>query len=56
MWVHTLFTGVRGVISAYFAFVIAQSFGPDVVAIFGAGCILVSSLMLVPEVRANWGK
>lgn len=53
MGIHTLFTGVRGVISAYFAFVIAKSFGPDVVAIIGGSCILLSSLMLIPEIKST---
>ena len=56
MSVHTLFTGVRGVISAYLAFVIAQAFGPTTVSIVGASCILISSLMLLPELRASFRK
>ena len=56
MSVHTLFTGIRGVISAYLAFVIAQSFGPSNVSIVGAICILISSLMLLPELRASMAK
>lgn len=56
MSVHTLFTGIRGVISAYLAFVIAQSFGPGIVSVVGASCILISSLMLLPELRASMVK
>ncbi|MGE9268479.1 MAG: MFS transporter [Verrucomicrobiales bacterium] len=53
MGLHTMFTGVRGVISAYFAFVMASTLGPEVVAVVGAFFILVASLMLIPEIRAN---
>ncbi|WP_347442113.1 MFS transporter [Rubritalea sp.] len=56
MSVHTLFTGVRGLISAYLAFVIAQSFGPGIVSVVGASCILISSLMLLPELLASMVK
>lgn len=56
MSVHTMFTGVRGVISAYLAFVIAQAFGPTTVSVVGASCILISSLMLLPELRASFRK
>jgi len=56
MSVHTLFTGVRGVISAYLAFVIAQAFDPSTVSVVGAICILISSLMLLPELRASFVK
>lgn len=53
MSVHTFFTGIRGVISAYLAFVIAQQFGPTTVSIVGGSCILISSLMLLPELLAS---
>lgn len=56
MSIHTLFTGVRGGVSAYAAFAIAQSFGPTTVAVIGAACIMLSSLMLIPELKENWGK
>lgn len=54
MSIHTLFTGVRGGVSAYAAFAIAQSFGPTTVAVIGACCIIIASLMLLPEVKENW--
>ncbi|MFC4990719.1 MFS transporter [Rubritalea tangerina] len=56
MSVHTFFTGVRGVISAFLAFAIAKTLGPQVVAYIGASCILIASLMLLPELKANWKK
>ncbi len=56
MSVHTFFTGVRGVISAFLAFAIAKTLGPSVVAYIGASCILIASLMLLPELKQNWRK
>jgi MFS family permease len=56
MSVHTFFTGVRGMIAAFAAFSMAKSLGPDTVAIIGASCIFVASLMLLPELKANWKK
>lgn len=56
MSVHTFFTGIRGLISAFCAFAIAQTLGPAVLGIAGASFILLSSLMLLPELRENWGK
>lgn len=54
MSVHTFFTGVRGIVSAFLAFELARWAGPSTVAIIGATCIAIASLMLLPEVRANW--
>ncbi|MGJ8672371.1 MFS transporter [Rubritalea sp.] len=56
MSVHTFFTGVRGMIAAFLAFSMARSLGPGTVAIIGASCILIASLMLLPELKANWKK
>jgi len=56
MSVHTFFTGIRGVISAFAAFPIAAAFGGEAIAVIGAGCIAVSSLMLLPELRSSLRK
>ncbi len=56
MSVHTFFTGVRGIVSAFLAFELAQWVGPTIVAIIGASCIFIASLMLLPELKANWKK
>ena len=56
MSVHTFFTGVRGLISAFLAFPIAANFGGSTIAIVGASCILVSSLMLIPELKGSFKK
>ncbi|MFC5049390.1 MFS transporter [Rubritalea spongiae] len=56
MSVHTFFTGVRGMIAAFLAFSLAKTLGPGNVALIGASCILIASLMLLPELKANWHK
>jgi len=54
MSVHSSLTGVRGVLAPVIAFAIAGWMGPGVVAIGGASLILVSSLWLIPELKAEW--
>lgn len=56
MSVHTFFTGIRGVISAFAAFPIAAAFGASTIGIIGATCIALSSLMLLPELKASLAK
>ncbi|GAA5495219.1 hypothetical protein Rhal01_01394 [Rubritalea halochordaticola] len=56
MSVHTCFTGIRGVISAFAAFQIALILGPTALGIIGGSLMLLSSCLLIPEVKANWGK
>lgn len=56
MSVHTFFTGIRGIISAFVAFPIAAAFGGATIAVIGASCIAISSLMLLPELRASFAK
>lgn len=53
MSVHTCFTGIRGVLAPIFAFTIAGALGPQTVAISSGVLILVSSLLLIPEIRAE---
>jgi hypothetical protein len=43
-------------VAAFLAFTMAKALGPGAVAIVGASCILIASLMLLPEIRANWHK
>ncbi len=53
MSVHSSLTGVRGVLAPVIAFSVAGWFGPGVVAIVGAALILISSLLLIPELKAE---
>lgn len=53
MSVHTCFTGFRGTLAPIIAFSAAGSLGPGAVAIAGAILITISSLMLIPEMRAE---
>lgn len=56
MSVHTSFTGIRGIISAFVAFPLILVAGPHAIGVIGASLILISSLLLLPEVKQNWGK
>ena len=56
MSVHTCFTGIRGVVSAFLAFPIAAALGPQSIGIIGGLLMSVASFMLYPEVREHWGK
>lgn len=56
MSVHTCFTGIRGVVSAFAAFQIALWLGPMALGFIGAAFMILSSCLLIPEVKANWGK
>ncbi|NWK55710.1 MFS transporter [Verrucomicrobiaceae bacterium N1E253] len=49
MSVHSCLTGVRGVLAPVIAFSVAGSMGPGVVALAGGVLVVVSSLMLLPE-------
>lgn len=53
MAVHTFFTGVRGVAAPLIAFVSANHFSPSALATFCAGLILVSTLLLFPEIKTG---
>jgi len=53
MSVHTCFTGFRGTMAPVIAFSVAGSMGPGVVAIAGGSLVIISSLMLIPEMRAE---
>lgn len=53
MSVHSSLTGVRGVLAPVIAFAVAGWMGPGVVAIGGAALILISSLLLIPELKAE---
>lgn len=54
MSVHSSLTGVRGTMAPVFAFLIAGSVGPGVVAVLGACLIFISSALLWPELRTEW--
>lgn len=54
MSVHSFLTGVRGVMAPVIAFLIAGSIGPSTVAILGAALIVLSSVLLLPELKAEW--
>ncbi|MFQ3578278.1 MAG: MFS transporter, partial [Verrucomicrobiia bacterium] len=54
MAVHTLLTGVRGVLAPFLAFQLVQSFHPATLAWGCAGLIAIASAMLIPEVRSVW--
>ena len=56
MSVHTSFTGLRGILSAFVAFPLILVVGPHAIGAIGASLILISSLLLLPEVKQNWGK
>ena len=53
MSVHTSLTGLRGTLAPVIAFSVAGIMGPSTVALAGAALILISSLMLIPEMRAE---
>lgn len=53
MSVHSCLTGVRGVLAPVIAFSVAGTMGPGVVALGGGVLVVISSLMLLPELRAE---
>jgi len=53
MSVHSSLTGVRGILAPIIAFSVAGTMGPSTVALAGGVLVLISSLMLVPELRAE---
>ena len=53
MSVHSSLTGVRGVLAPIIAFSVAGTMGPGTVAIAGGLLVVVSSLMLLPELIAE---
>ena len=53
MSVHSFLTGVRGTLAPVIAFTIAGWMGPSTVAIAGASLILLSSLLLIPELKSE---
>ena len=54
MSVHTFLTGVRGVLAPLLAFQLANVLPLGAIVIFSGTLILVSALMLLPEIR--WGR
>ena len=54
MSVHTSLTGFRGAMAPFIAFGVAGSVGPGVVALAGAGLIVLSSALLWPELKQEW--
>ena len=55
MSVHSSLTGVRGVLAPIIAFSVAGTMGPGTVALAGSVLVVIASLMLVPELRAERG-
>ena len=53
MSVHSSLTGVRGILAPIIAFSVAGTMGPATVALAGGVLVLISSLMLLPELRAE---
>ncbi len=53
MSVHSCLTGVRGVLAPIIAFSVAGTLGPGVVALAGGVLVVIASLMLIPELRAE---
>lgn len=53
MSVHSSLTGVRGVLAPIIAFSVAGAMGPGPVALAGGLLVVVASLMLIPELRAE---
>lgn len=53
MSVHASLTGVRGVLAPVIAFSVAGTMGPEWVALGGGVLVVVSSLMLLPELVAE---
>ncbi len=53
MGLHTFFTGVRAVSAPLLAFVVVERFSLGWVAFIAAAMMIVSSLVLVPEARAE---
>ena len=53
MSVHTCFTGLRGTLAPVIAFSVAGMMGPATVALAGAALVIISSLILIPEMRAE---
>ncbi len=52
MAVHTFFTGVRGIIAPFLAFQLIQTTAPSLLAIGCAALMIISCLLLVPEVKS----
>lgn len=52
--VHSFLTGVRGVLSPFIAFAVVESAGPVSVAWISAALMGYSTLMILPEMRAEW--
>jgi MFS family permease len=53
MSVHSSLTGVRGILAPIIAFSVAGTFGPGTVAVAGGVLVVISSLMLLPELIAE---
>jgi hypothetical protein len=51
MSVHTFFTGLRGLVAPMLAFVLVERYSMVGMGVVAASCILLATLMLVPEAR-----
>lgn len=51
MSVHTFFTGLRGLVAPMVGFALVERYSVVGLGIVAAGCILVATLMLLPEAR-----
>jgi hypothetical protein len=53
MGLHTFFTGIRAVCAPLLAFAVVEHLALGTVAMLAAGLMVLSSLVLVPEARAE---
>lgn len=53
MSVHTFFTGLRGVVAPVVAFQLATVWTPQAISWFGAGLIVLATVILIPELKAG---
>lgn len=54
--VHTFTTGLRGVVAPLIAFAVIGWLGPVSVAWISSALMLLATLMIVPEMRAEWAQ
>lgn len=52
--VHSFLTGARGVIAPFIAFACVEHLGPTAVAVLASALLIAGTLMIVPEIRAEF--
>ncbi|MCH7227508.1 MFS transporter [Haloferula sp. A504] len=52
--VHSFLTGVRGVLAPFIAYACLQHLGPVSVALIASGLLLIGTLLIAPEIRAEF--